>query len=235
MYMNDKLSTDHDLDTSTFESDFFGGSPDGRKDPDMRLVERLFQKDEATLPGIGQTITLPQGVLLRDYGPVGSLSRAFAETKLILSGQRRSSEGFLDRHIGGALDRLSLRKGSAEAERKIPALATMDSYCYPHDLNGTRVYDTAKKRGLDPSASVFADGHRSGILLARLDQRKVLQDLLEQAGIQLDSSKFEGPKFANTAGLLALLKAERGGVENLRLPIFNTRDGIGKILAAFGF
>lgn len=208
------------------------------------LIDEHFKRDEAELPGLGVKVPLPNGALFRDEGEVPSLLKSITRTQLILNGAIMSPRntvigGAMDRVLGPIVDNVAIMAASDAIQQKYPNLDLDHSIGYQlrHETDtGAVAYSIGKKRELEKSASIFTDGYNSGLMLDKLGQRKVLQQLLDQRSISLDSLELPLKDFADLAGVVALKKAQERGEKDINLPVFESREAVKDVLAKpFGF
>lgn len=192
---------------------------------------------EVKLPGIGEKISLPRNAKFRYEGEVDSIPDSLARTELIIRGRLQPAKTWTDRVLNRIFDPLDIFVASMEVRRQMPDYCNVAAYCHPHKLpSGQTGYVIAVRKGLDKSEKIFAKGHESGELLAKIDQRDVMQKLVNEAGVSFDVSPLLGEPFADVGGALALRKAVEAGQEGIVFPDFGTRESVSRVLAeAFGF
>lgn len=179
-----------------------------------------------TLPGIEEKFILPERALFRYDGEVNDLAGNIAQTELYIRRRVKQQLNGISGLIGSMFDHLIVESVRAQVLAKIPGLSETSAYCYKHHVDdSTSAFVIAKRKGMEPSRSVFADGHESGELLQKLRQHKTMQQLVEKANIDLDVRRFRGEDFADIGGMLALKKAIEKG-KRLEVPGFRHRPEV---------
>jgi hypothetical protein len=197
------------------------------------LIETHFQRGKVMLPGIDEEIDLPNGILFRNEGEVRSLIRSMAITRLILKGQILAPGSVSDKILDPLLNEVFiwLEKDKIRLKHPDSDLDNDLGYSLRHETGtGVVAYSIAIVKGLEKSKKQFALGHESGHAVDKLSQRHVIQQLLDQRGILLDSSQHQGEDFADIGGLLALKKLQERGEADIRLPVFKTRERVKDVL-----
>lgn len=191
--------------------------------PDQKPFE---EGPNIILPGIEEKFTLPQRTIFRYDGEVNDLAGNIAKTELYIRRSVKQQLNGVSGLIGAMFDHLIAESVRAQVLSTIPGLSETSAYCYKHHVdNSTSAFVIAKRRGMEPSRSVFADGHESGELLQKLRQHKTMQHLVEKANIDLDVRRFRGEDFADIGGMLALKKAIQKG-KRLEVPGFRHRPEV---------
>ena len=202
------------------------------------FIDNYFERGpEIELPGIGEHVMLPRNVWYRYDGEVGSLVKNIARTKSIINGRISANQSRLEKILNWPVESMALESLASEIRKTLPGIDKDAAYCYRHQIdNRVSAYVIAKKSGLEKSKSIFADGHESGELLAKTGQRQLMQNYLEKDNIALNASLYEGEDYADIGGFLALTNAIKRGETGIRLPVFETRQQVLKVLAVpFGF
>jgi hypothetical protein len=193
-------------------------------------LHNYFQTNgDVILPGMDVRMKLPRHVWYRYDGEVKSLVGNLAKTEMIILGELDLNRGLILKTLEWPWDRFRQKVWSGLILGYRPDYKDLTAYCHPHkvDNNGrTHAYVIAKRQGLEPSRSIFADGHESGEFLDEIKARNVMQEALEREKVELNSNLYEKEQFADLGGLLALRKAVRKGIRGLHIPAFQHRDQI---------
>jgi len=192
-------------------------------------LENYFQtQGEVILPGIDEKVMLPRNVWFRYDGEVKSLLGNLVRTELIVHDFIDLNRSRVLEILEWPMNQLALSAAKSMMRTKKPGIDQMIAYCFPHQLPHTSsmAYVIAKRKDLDRSKSIFADGHESGEFIREISAQRILQEALESENVNLDVTKFEGEDFADIGGLLALRRALRQGVPGLVLPTFKTRPAL---------
>ena len=204
----------------------------------VEKIREYFGTDRATvtLPGVDIKASLPPSTCLRYDGEVPSLAEHIALTELIIQGKIEPKATLWKKILYWAFDQSDMGDVVLKVREKLAGIDDLAAYCYSHKVDGHNAFVIAKKRGLPRNASIFADGHESGEFLDETGQQHLLQEAVDDAGINLDVNQYQDEDFADIGGLLALLKAIRKGEKDIALPIFRTREQISQLSSkAFGF
>jgi hypothetical protein len=199
-----------------------------------QIVDDYFERGPMIeLPGLKEQVKLPKNTWFRYDGEVGSLAQNIARTEAVILGIISPNQSRFERVIYWPIGFMALESGANEIRKQCPSIDNLAAYCNRHKIDDSKTaFVIAKKKGLNKSKSIFADGHESGELLAEIGQKKVMQDLLNKDKISLDASLYEGEDFADIGGLLALFKAIKNGETGIILPVFKTRRAVNKVLSA---
>lgn len=203
----------------------------------LTQLRGYFQTEgEVILPGIGEKVVLPERTWFRYDGEVKSLVGNLSRTEMILNGSIAHNRSLIERVLEWPVIAAQQDFFEARVRHELPVVDALSAYCFEHWVNrGNSAYVIAKKEGLSPSMSIFADGHESGELLARLSRKDLMQQFLEQEGVSLDVRKYGGEEFADLGGLLALRKAINKGIQGIEIPSFKSRPAVKKEqVRAFG-
>lgn len=199
--------------------------------------EKYFESGpEITLPGIEEKITLPKRSLFRFDPSVPCLAENLAKTELIIKKLKSSPESGSADFLDKAHDWLIIKLVAAEVRKKISNIEDVAAYCFNHRISDCReAFVIAIRAGLDQPKHIFACGHESGELLQKLGHQQTMQKFVEQAGIDLDVSRFSGEDFADIGGMLALQKV-KPKENSIGLPQFNHRPPVlPELQKAFGY
>lgn len=198
-------------------------------------LENYFQTHgDVALPGLGETMRLPRDVWFRDAGAVSSLPENLANTQLIVRDMITAKRSRLQRVLEWPMDKLLMMVAQDHFRQTNPDADDLTAYCAAFRVPHCRAtaYELAIKKGPDLSAGIFAGGYASGEFLWATGEKQVLYNALEKENIGCPmpyrsvAPKYEGVDFADAAGLLALFRATRAGIKDIRVPTFRSRPEI---------
>jgi len=195
-------------------------------------VQRIVE-----LPGILTRLELPRNRWFRYDGDVDSLIANLAETECMIKGKIAPNKNRLERFIDAPVDYFARKDEVLNLRMARPDIDDLAAY-HRHYPIGSRItaHVIAKKRGLEKSKSIFADGHESGEFLTAAGLKPILQSELDIHDIKIDTKSFEGEDFADIAGMMALRMAIDNGDTGIAVPVFRTRSCVLKVIRdAFGF
>lgn len=185
-----------------------------------------------SLPGIDMEVELPKRTWFKYDGEVSSLLENLAEAECRVRGVISPHKNRFERIIDAPLDYFARREAAAALLRADPGIIDLAAYQRAYDVGSrTTAHVIAKKRGLERSKSVFADGHESGEFLQAAGLKNLLQSELDARGIRLKAADFSGEDYADIGGMIALRKAADEGCDGIALPVFRTRNAVLRVIA----
>jgi len=202
------------------------------------MDQYLNKSPNVILPGLGTSVELPRDVHLHVEGEVKDPLDFDAEFWLKAQGLIVEDRNLADKLLSRVLNPLMKWWTKEHMRTRFPDAHDGVAHCFEHKLktpNAGRLFVISKRTELEPSMSLFADGHESAEFLQKIGRQDVMQEALKSEGIDLDVGSYSGEDFADLGGFLSLLKALKAGNSAIRIPMFKgNRENREKMGRLFG-